>query len=125
MPAGIVDVATGMLAVVVAAMLASKASEAHSAAYGWYLFGIADLVVAVSMGTLTSAGRTHLIALDVPNMLISAYPLAMIPTFAAAQSFILHGACLWRLSFMGLASGNSAAFAPRANKRGPALIDDD
>ena len=97
LPAGIGDVATGILAVVVAGMLASKASGAHSAAYAWCLFGIADLIVAVSMGALTSPGLTHFVALDGPNMLISAYPLVMIPTFAVPLSIILHGVCLWKL----------------------------
>ena len=97
LPAGIGDIATGILAVVVAGMLASKASGAHRAAYAWCLFGIADLVVAVSMGTLTSPGRTHFVALDAPNMLVSAYPLVMIPTFAVPVSIILHGVCLWKL----------------------------
>ena len=97
LPAGIGDIATGILAVVVAGMLAGKASGAHSAAYAWCLFGIADLVVAVSMGALTSPGRTHFVALDGSNVLISAYPLVMIPTFAVPVSIILHGVCLWKL----------------------------
>ena len=98
LPAGIGDVATGILAVLVAGMLARKASGALSAAYAWCLFGIADLVVAVSVGALTSPGRAHLVALDGPNVLISAYPLVMIPTFAVPASIILHGVCLWKLN---------------------------
>jgi len=56
------------------------------AAYAWCLFGIADLMVAVTMGTLTTPGRIHRVALDAPNMLISAFPLVMIPTFAVPLS---------------------------------------
>jgi len=97
LPAGIGDIATGILAVVVAVMLASKASGAHNAAYAWCLFGIADLAVAVTMGTLTSPGPTHFVALDHPNILISAYPLVLIPTVAVPLSIILHGVCLWKL----------------------------
>ena len=97
LPAGIGDIATGILAVVVAGMIARSASRAHGAARAWCLFGIADLVVAVSMGALTSPGLTHFVALDAPNMLISAYPLVMIPTFAVPLSIILHGVCLWKL----------------------------
>jgi hypothetical protein len=44
LPAGIGDVTTGCFAVVVAALLAQKATGAHRAAYVWCLFGIADLL---------------------------------------------------------------------------------
>src|SRR5215475_9711765 len=54
LPAGIGDVTTGFVAVVVAVLLAQKAPGALRAAYVWCLFGIADLVVAVTMGALTS-----------------------------------------------------------------------
>ena len=47
------------------------------------------------MGVLTSLGRIHFLALDGPNLLVSAYPLVMIPTFAVPVSIILHGVCLW------------------------------
>jgi hypothetical protein len=97
LPAGVGDIATGVLALVVAGMLASRVSGAYSAAYAWCLFGIADLVVAISTGALTSPGRTHFLSLDAPNMLVTAYPLVMIPTFAVPLSIILHGLCLWKL----------------------------
>lgn len=96
-PAGVGDIATGILAVAVASMLAGEIAGAHRAAYAWCLFGIADLVIAVSMGALTSPGRTQLLALDNPNMLVTAFPLVMIPTFAVPVSIILHGVCLWKL----------------------------
>ncbi len=97
LPAGIGDIATGLLAFVVAVMLLRKAAGARKATYAWCLFGIADLILAVTMGSLTTPGRVHLLALDAPNMLISAYPLVMIPTFAVPLSLILHGLCLWKL----------------------------
>ena len=95
--AGVGDVATGLLAIVVAGMVAREAAGAHRAVYAWCLFGIADLVIAVALGAMTSPGRTHLLALDNPNMLVTAYPLVMIPTFAVPLSIILHGICLWKL----------------------------
>src|ERR1700730_6478379 len=97
LPAGIGDVTTGCLAVVVAAMLAQKSPRALKAAYGWCLFGIADLVVAVIMGGMSSPGRVHVLALDAPNLLISSYPLVMVPTFAVPLALMLHGLVLWQL----------------------------
>jgi hypothetical protein len=64
LPAGIADVTTGCAAVVVAALLAQKAADAHRAAYAWCFFGIADLVLAITMGAMTSPGRAHLFALE-------------------------------------------------------------
>jgi hypothetical protein len=97
MPAGIGDVATGIVAVVVAALLARSEIGAHRATYVWSLFGIADLVVALAMGAMTSPGRPHLLALEAPNLLITSYPLVMVPTFAVPLALMLHGLVLWRL----------------------------
>jgi hypothetical protein len=97
LPAGIGDVTTGIIAVVVAAQLARNATGAHRATYAWSFFGIADLVVAITMGAMTSPGRPHLLAFDAPNLLISSYPLVMVPTFAVPLALMLHGLVLWRL----------------------------
>jgi hypothetical protein len=97
LPAGIGDVTTGLLAVFLAVRLSQNAAGALSAAYAWCLFGIADLVVAVAMGAMTSPGRPHLLAFDAPNLLITSYPLVMVPTFAVPLALILHGVVLWRL----------------------------
>jgi hypothetical protein len=97
LPAGIGDVTTGIVAVVVAALLAQNAAGARGAAYSWSIFGIADLVVAITMGAMTSPGQAHLLAFEAPNLLISSYPLVMVPTFAVPLALMLHGIVLWRL----------------------------
>jgi len=94
LPAGIGDVTTGIVAVVVAALLARNAIGAYRATYAWSLFGIADLVVAITMGAMTSPGRAHLLAFEAPNLLISSYPLVMVPTFAVPLALMLHGLVL-------------------------------
>jgi hypothetical protein len=109
LPAGTGDVATGILAVVVAAQLARNAVGAHRATYAWCLFGIADLVVAITMGAMTSPGRPHLLAFDAPNLLISSYPLVMVPTFAVPLALMLHGLVLLRLRRGAVAPGRLAA----------------
>ena len=97
LPAGVGDVATGLSAVVVAVLLAQKMVGARRTAYAWCLFGIADLIVAVTMGAMTSPGLPHLLALDAPNLLITSYPLVMVPTFAVPLALMLHGLVLRRL----------------------------
>src|SRR5580692_7937615 len=109
LPAGIGDVTTGIVAVVVAARLAQNAIGARRATYAWCLFGIADLVVAVTMGAMTSPGRAHLLAFDAPNLLISSYPLVMVPTFAVPLALMLHGLVLWRLRRESASTGRLAA----------------
>jgi hypothetical protein len=89
--------------------LAQNAIGAHKAAYAWSLFGIADLVMAVTMGAMTSPGRAHLLALDAPNFLISSYPLVMVPTFAVPLALMLHGLVLWRLQRGPASTGQLAA----------------
>jgi hypothetical protein len=97
LPAGIGDIATGIVAIPIALRLKRAAAGAARAARFWCLFGIADLVVAVALGGLTSPGRAHLLALSDPNRLITAYPLVMIPTFAVPLALMLHIAVLSRL----------------------------
>ena len=110
LPAGIGDVTTGVVAVVVAALLAQNAIGARRAAYAWCLFGIADLVVAITMGAMTSPGRPHLLAFEAPNLLVTSYPLVMVPTFAVPLALMLHGIVLWRLR-RGAASAERLAAA--------------
>ena len=88
---------TGCFAVVVAVLLAQNPVGARRAAYAWSFFGIADLAVALTMGAMTSPGLPHLLALDAPNLLITAYPLVLVPTFAVPLALMLHGLVLWRL----------------------------
>jgi hypothetical protein len=97
LPAGIGDVTTALVAIVVATQLARKAAGARRSTYAWSLFGIADLVVAITMGAMTSPGLPHLFAFDAPNLLISSYPLVMVPTFAVPLALMLHGIVVLRL----------------------------
>jgi hypothetical protein len=114
LPAGGGDVLVGLFAIPIA--FAAKGSKASSnAALRWNVLGIIDLVVAVGTGFLTSPGPFQLLALNHPNLLVSRYPLVMIPAFMVPLSFILHGICLWKLRRIGetLASKASATHAGR------------
>jgi hypothetical protein len=99
-PAGVGDILIGVLAVVIALMLYNRNNFAIRAAYLWCLFGIADLVVAITTGTLTSPGIANLLSRDNPNLFITAYPLVMIPIFAVPLSIILHVLTLWRIKHL-------------------------
>jgi hypothetical protein len=91
LPAGIGDVAVGLMAPLAAASGSSTRLRA------WNLAGITDLVVAVTTGFLTSPSPVQLLALDRPNELIGAFPLVLIPVFLVPLSVLLHLASLQKL----------------------------
>jgi hypothetical protein len=97
LPAGIGDVAIGLAAPFVAARLKRGSPNAREVAIRWNALGIADLVVAVSMGVLTTPGPLHLLALDSPSRAITMLPLVLVPTVAVPFSILLHLIGLHRL----------------------------
>lgn len=96
LPAGLGDMLVGLLALPVAFCVASAMPGARMVGVAWNILGIADLVLAIALGVLSSAGPLQLIALNQPNMLAS-YPAVMTPAFAVPLSLILHGLSLWQL----------------------------
>lgn len=102
LPAGIGDIAVGLAAPLVAARVRSGldgagAAQTRRVATLWNVLGIADLVVAVALGFLTSPSHFQLLASDLPNALITRLPYVLIPTFAVPLSILLHIAALQRL----------------------------
>jgi hypothetical protein len=100
-PAGFGDMLVGALALPVAFYVASGAAGGRAVAVAWNIFGIADLINAISLGFLSSLGPLHLIALDQSNVLATSYPMVMTPAFAVPLSLILHGLSLWQLRRRG------------------------
>lgn len=97
LPAGIGDVAVGLLAPVVASRYARDPQTYAAQVRNWNLFGIADLVIAVATGFLTSPSAVQAFAFDNPNTLISAFPLVLVPVFLVPLSILLHIASLMKL----------------------------
>jgi len=89
-PAGVGDVIVGLLAPVVGFAYAYDPTRAAGLLRAWNLLGIGDLIVAVATGFLTSPSRFQILALGSPNVLISAFPLAMIPVFLVPLAVLLH-----------------------------------
>lgn len=106
--AGWGDIIVGVVAIPVALMAATGHHASPITLRAWNLFGVTDLIVAVAMGFLTSPGPYQLLALDRPNLLISAYPLVMVPIFAVPLSFILHAAGFIKLRRMAAANSPNA-----------------
>ncbi|HXE52845.1 MAG TPA: hypothetical protein VN541_07525 [Tepidisphaeraceae bacterium] len=98
LPAGIGDVATGLLALPAAVWIASGLPIGRRIGIRWNLLGLFDFAVAVTMGLLTSPGPAHLLARAHPNTLIATFPTAMVPAFAVPFSTLLHVLSLRQLS---------------------------
>jgi hypothetical protein len=89
-PAGTGDLLVGLAALLVAYLFIKQHRHARSIGVVWNIVGIIDLVIAVATGVMTSPGPLHLFSLDAPNMLISAYPFAIIPAFGVPVWILLH-----------------------------------
>ena len=90
LPAGIGDVLIGLAAPAVAALVRARHPWSRPLAGLWNIVGLGDLVMAVTLGVLSSPGPFHLLALDHPNRAISAYPFVLIPTVGVPLSILLH-----------------------------------
>ena len=97
LPAGLGDLAVGLLAPVVALAWARAPGGRTGAVRAWNIFGIADLVVALGAGFATSPSPIQVAALEAPNLLITAFPLVLIPAFLVPLSILLHLASLAKL----------------------------
>ena len=90
LPVGIGDIAVGVTAPLVAYLYFVKHPWAHGLAIIWNVFGIGDLVVAVTTGFLSSPGPFQRLAFDSPNVLVGQFPLILIPIFAVPLSILFH-----------------------------------
>jgi len=97
-PAGTGDFLVGLLAPIVAIAYARKGTNAALWVRVWNWLGITDLVVALTTGFLTSPSQLQRLAFDLPNNLISAFPLVLIPVFLVPLSLLFHMASLHKLS---------------------------
>ncbi|MBM7860905.1 hypothetical protein [Lentzea nigeriaca] len=86
LPAGIGDVFIGMTAPVVAAALLQ-----HRRAYlAWTALGIADLLIAVTLGTLHSHTPIGVLATSIDTDMLGQLPMSLIPTFGVPLCLVLH-----------------------------------
>ncbi len=97
LPAGLGDVATGLLAPVAALAWARNPANGTAAIRRWNLLGIGDLVVAFITGWATGPRLAPLLGIEAPNVLIDRFPLVLIPAFIVPLSALLHFASLAKL----------------------------
>jgi hypothetical protein len=95
LPAGVGDITVGLLAPVVALAYARNPSRNGNLARAWNVFGILDLVVAVTTGFITSPSA--LFTYEPPNELISVFPLVLVAVYLVPLAILLHLASLAKL----------------------------
>jgi len=96
-PAGIGDMATGIMALPVALAVASGTASGHRIGLWWNAFGLLDFAVAITMGFLTSPGPFQQFGFDIPVTQAGTYPTVMIPAFAVPTSILLHALSIRQL----------------------------
>lgn len=101
LPAGFGDALVGLAAIPVAAAYAAGAPQRGPLVVLWNALGIADLVIAVGTGFLSSPSPLQQLAFADPNVIVGAYPLVLIPVFAVPLSIVLHIASLTKLAWAG------------------------
>jgi hypothetical protein len=95
LPAGIGDILVGVTAPWVASDVETRRGRRRAVI--WNLFGMADLVVAVLLGVMTSPGPTRVFQTAPTSELMAHFPLALVPTFLVPLAFVLHVTSLWQL----------------------------
>jgi hypothetical protein len=92
LPAGWGDIVVGATAPLAAMYLAN--SEHRRSFIAWQLLGILDLVLAVTLGVLSSPTPMGILAQGVTTDAMSVLPLSLIPTFAVPLLTIFHLICI-------------------------------
>ena len=96
-PAGIGDIAIGLLAPIVGLAYARAPYKAASLVAGWNVFGILDLMIAVGTGFATAPSLIQPIEVTPTSDLMTVLPMVLIPVYLVPLSIVLHLASLAKL----------------------------
>jgi len=97
LPAGWVDFAIGVTAPLIAFGLSHRKISPSQIFILWNILGILDLVMAVTLGILSSGTPLGLLAGEVTTQIMGQFPLSIIPTFLVPLFIIFHLVALARL----------------------------
>jgi hypothetical protein len=96
-PAGIGDIAIGLLAPVVGLAYARAPRKAASLVAAWNVFGLLDLMIAVGTGFMTAPSLLQPLELQPTSELMTLLPMVLIPIYLVPLSIVLHLASLAKL----------------------------
>lgn len=89
-PSGYGDIIVGITAPIVAIVYYLRKSYARKLAILWNYIGIADLIIALTMGALAFPLPAQFLSNDVSTEILALYPMAIIPLFAVPLALVLH-----------------------------------
>lgn len=89
-PAGIGDILVGMTAPIVALIYYLKKSYSQKLAMLWNTIGIADLVIALSIGIFGYPRPIQVLPTTPSTELLSLFPWVLVPLFAVPLALLLH-----------------------------------
>jgi hypothetical protein len=95
-PAGTGDVLIGASAFWVAAQLDAPGGRRRAVIFN--LLGLLDLIVAIGLGITISPGRLQIFRTTPGAVLLTRFPLALVPGFLVPLAFMVHFVSLWQLS---------------------------
>ncbi len=90
LPAGLGDIAVGLLAPFVAIAVERRGEHWRHASYGLIGLGLADFVAAVGLGAVVGSGVLASLGAVEPEPAIAVLPLSVIPTVLVPTWIILH-----------------------------------
>lgn len=114
LPAGLGDMLVGVEAIFVARLFARRAASAPSMGLLLGAMGIADFVVALTIGFLASTTPLRLIHVTPSTDLVTVLPLVMVPAFGVPLFIVLHGLSIGRILSSEHAIRSRSAAAPAA-----------
>jgi hypothetical protein len=88
-PEGFGDVVTAAFALPLAGALHRK-KAVRKGFIAWNIFGLVDLLSAILMGVLYSEGSFGILRTDVSTVLMTTFPVSIIPTFLVPLFILLH-----------------------------------
>lgn len=97
LPAGLGDMLVGLEAIFVARLYARPSRSAPAAALLLGVTGIADFVVALTIGFLASTTPLQMIHVSPSTDLITILPLVLVPAFGVPLFIVLHALSLGRI----------------------------
>lgn len=97
LPAGWGDFAIGVTAPLITWAIAVNKNFPERAFVLWNVLGLIDLVMAVTLGILGSAGPLGIFAAEITTQAMGTFPLSLVPTFFVPLLAILHLISLGRV----------------------------
>lgn len=97
LPAGLGDMLVGAEAILVTRLYARRSTSARAATLFLGVSGIADFVVALSIGFLASTTPLQLIHVNPSTDLITVLPLVLVPIFGVPLFILLHALSMGRI----------------------------